>query len=110
MGEEVSAVVCGHTRMPFVRLVGGRLLVNPGSVGMPYGRALGAARPGRLRRCPPHPYDVDAACARVARGCAGPGAAEWADEYLRARNSAEDGLAAFGPLDGRPVRRGKRRL
>ncbi|WP_019544017.1 hypothetical protein [Streptomyces sulphureus] len=24
--------------MPFVRLVGGRLLVNPGSVGMPYGR------------------------------------------------------------------------
>lgn len=113
VGEEVSAVVCGHTHMPFVRLVGGRLLVDPGSVGMPYGREgahwalLGPGDSVAARRTR---YDVDAACARVAHGCAWPGAAEWADEYLRARNSAEDALAAFGPLDGRPVRRGERGL
>lgn len=29
----------GHTHMPFLRLVDGRLIVNPGSVGLPYGRA-----------------------------------------------------------------------
>ena len=34
----VAAVVCGHTHMPFCRLACGRLVVNPGSVGMPYGR------------------------------------------------------------------------
>jgi predicted phosphodiesterase len=37
--EDVSTIVCGHTHMPFVRLVHGRQIVNPGSVGMPYGRA-----------------------------------------------------------------------
>ena len=43
---EVTTVVCGHTHMPFVRLVARRLVVNAGSIGMPYGRPggfLGAA-------------------------------------------------------------------
>ena len=31
--EEVRTVVCGHTHMPFVRLVDRRLVLNPGSVG-----------------------------------------------------------------------------
>ncbi|WP_307854424.1 metallophosphoesterase family protein [Micromonospora sp. C31] len=63
---EVATVVCGHTHMPFTRLADRRLIVNPGSVGMPYGgpgaywALLG---PGaHLRRTP---FDVDAACARV---------------------------------------------
>ena len=34
-----GTVVCGHTHMPFVRLVDRRLVINPGSVGMPYGGA-----------------------------------------------------------------------
>jgi len=38
VASEVSAVVCGHTHMPFCRLAHGRVVVNPGSVGMPYGR------------------------------------------------------------------------
>lgn len=38
----IATVVCGHTHMPFLRLVDRRLVVNPGSVGMPYGRAGGA--------------------------------------------------------------------
>lgn len=36
---DIRAVVCGHTHMPFVRLVDGLLVINPGSIGMPYGRA-----------------------------------------------------------------------
>ena len=35
--DDVRTIVCGHTHMPFVRLVDRRLVVNPGSVGMPYG-------------------------------------------------------------------------
>lgn len=99
---EVRTVVCGHSHMPFTRLVDRRLVVNAGSIGMPYGGAgawwvlLG---PGvQLRRTP---YDVDAACARVAAESAFPDAAAWADEYLRSRHSDLDALAVFGPRDGR---------
>src|SRR5512132_3985776 len=42
LAEEVRTVVCGHTHMPFARLVDRRLVVNPGSIGMPYGRAGGS--------------------------------------------------------------------
>src|SRR3712207_1090199 len=37
-----QTVVCGHTHMPFSRLVDRRLVVNPGSIGMPYGRPGGS--------------------------------------------------------------------
>ncbi|MGW1059551.1 metallophosphoesterase family protein [Micromonospora rubida] len=99
---DVRAVVCGHTHMPFARLVDRRLVVNPGSVGMPYGgpgadwALLG---PGvQLRRTA---FDVDAACTRVVAESGFPGAAAWADEYLRSRHSDADALAVFGPRDGR---------
>ena len=99
---EVGTVVCGHTHMPFTRLVDRRLVVNPGSVGMPYGGAgawWALLGPGvQLRRTG---YDVDAACARVAAESGFPDAAEWADEYLRSRHSDADALAVFGPRDGR---------
>ena len=99
---EVGTVVCGHTHMPFTRLVDRRLVVNPGSIGMPYG-GVGAwwalLGPGvQLRRTR---YDVDAACARVAAESTYPDAAAWADEYLRSRHSDADALVVFGPLDGR---------
>ncbi|GAA2714764.1 metallophosphoesterase family protein [Micromonospora olivasterospora] len=99
---EVTTVVCGHTHMPFTRLVDRRLVVNPGSIGMPYGGAgawWALLGPGvQLRRTP---FDVDAACARVAAESAYPDAAAWADEYLRSRHSDADALAVFGPRDGR---------
>ena len=38
---EVQTVVGGHTHMPFVRLVDRRLVINSGSIGMPYGRRAG---------------------------------------------------------------------
>ncbi|XXX74158.1 metallophosphoesterase family protein [Sorangium sp. So ce134] len=101
--EDVGTVVCGHTHMPFIRLTHGRLVVNGGSVGMPFGRpgahwALLGPGGAALRRTP---FDYVAACARIARESSFQGAAEWVDEYVHARNSAEDALAAFGPGDGR---------
>jgi predicted phosphodiesterase len=100
---EVTTVVCGHTHMQFLRLAHGRQIVNPGSVGMPYGRAgahwaLLAGGAITLRRSD---FDVAAACAAVAEQSAFPGAAEWADYFLRARASDADAIAAFGPRDGR---------
>jgi predicted phosphodiesterase len=100
----VTTVVCGHTHMPFVRLVHGRTVVNPGSVGMPYGppgaywALLGDGVGIALRRTA---YDFDAACARIAAESSYPDAAAWADEYVHARNSDTDALLTFGPRDGR---------
>lgn len=37
--EEVRTVVCGLTHMPYVRLAHRRLVIDPDSVGMPYGGA-----------------------------------------------------------------------
>jgi predicted phosphodiesterase len=96
-------VVCGHTHMPFVRLVDRRLVVNPGSVGMPYGRPGGAwalLRDGQvsLRHTE---VDVEAAVAAVVSGSTYPERAAWAQEYLRATASDAEALRAFGPRDGR---------
>ncbi|MGI5467931.1 metallophosphoesterase family protein [Streptomyces sp. CA-132043] len=103
--EAVRTVVCGHTHMPFVRIAQGRLVVNPGSVGMPYGRdgahwALLGPGGGAvaLRRTP---YDRAAACARIVAESGFPEAAAWAEEYVRHTCTAEEALAVFGPLDGR---------
>jgi len=101
--EDVGTVVCGHTHMPFVRLVDRRLVVNAGSVGMSYG-SLGAdwvllddgAVTVRSTR-----YDVEAARAAIRATCDYPDIDEWTDEYLNARNSDADALAVFGPGDGR---------
>ncbi|MFI2661770.1 metallophosphoesterase family protein [Micromonospora carbonacea] len=99
---DIRTVVCGHTHMPYARLVDRRLVVNSGSVGMPYGgpgahwALLG---PGvELRRTA---FDVDAACARVAAESGFPDAAGWADEYLRSRHSDAEALTVFAPRDGR---------
>jgi putative phosphoesterase len=99
----VQTVVCGHTHMPFVRLVDRRLVINPGSIGMPYGRAGGAwalLKDGAvtLRRTI---IDLDRAVAAVVAGSSYPDRQAWADEYVRAANSDADAITAFGPRDGR---------
>jgi len=99
MDSDVRTVVCGHTHMPFIRLVDRRLVVNPGSVGMPYGRAGGAwalLRAGQvsLRHTG---IDVEAACARIVAESGYPDRKAWADEYVRSRNSDIDALRAFTP-------------
>jgi predicted phosphodiesterase len=100
---DVRTVACGHTHMPFTRLVDRRLVVNPGSIGMPYGRPGGhwaLLRDGAvtLRRTE---VDLDAAVAAVIAGSTYPDRAAWADEYVRAQASDADAVAAFGPRDGR---------
>jgi predicted phosphodiesterase len=96
-------VVCGHTHMPFVRLVDRRLVVNSGSIGMPYGRPGGSwalLRGGQvsLRHTD---IDVDRAIAAIVAASGYPDRAEWADYFLRARASDAEALTAFAPRDGR---------
>ncbi|WP_330172209.1 metallophosphatase family protein [Streptomyces sp. NBC_01498] len=98
----IRTVVCGHTHMPFVRLAHGRLVVNPGSVGMPYGRSgahWALLGPGVELRTT-H-FDLDAAAARLGRDSSCPGITEWADYFLHARATDADALATFAPRDGR---------
>jgi predicted phosphodiesterase len=101
--DEVMTVVCGHTHMPFARLANRRQIVNPGSVGMPYGRAgahwaLLSEGTVELRRTA---YDVPAACASVCAESAYPDIAEWTDYFLNSRASDADALAVMAPRDGR---------
>jgi hypothetical protein len=75
VGVEERMVVCGHTHMPFDRLADGRRVVNPGSLGMPYGlaghaRLLGPARSG----CDPAPHRLRPG-ARRRRAASAPGLA-----------------------------------
>jgi len=114
--EEVGTVVCGHTHMPFARLANRRQVINPGSVGMPYGRAgahwallspgpaggaAGSSDGGtvEMRRSP---YDVTAAVSAIRESSAFPNVAEWAGYYLNSRASDADALAVMAPKDGRP--------
>jgi predicted phosphodiesterase len=96
-------VVCGHTHMPFVRLVDTRLVINPGSVGMPYGGAgahWALLRDGAVSLRTSH-FDIDAACAQIAAASDYPDVAEWTDYYLNSRASDFEALEVFGPRDGR---------
>jgi putative phosphoesterase len=98
----VRAVVCGHTHMPFARLADRRLVVNPGSVGMPYGGAgahwalLGPGADLRVTE-----FDLDRACDRIAAESSYPDARQWAEYYIRSAASDAEALAVFGPRDGR---------
>jgi predicted phosphodiesterase len=101
--EHIGTIVCGHTHMPFVRLAHGRQIVNPGSVGMPYGRpgahwALLSDGVVSLRRSQ---FDIEAACASVRAASSYPDVAEWVDYFLYARATDAEVIAAFGPRDGR---------
>lgn len=102
LDPDVRTVVCGHTHMPFVRLAHGRLVINPGSIGMPYGRAgahWALLGPGvELRTTDFH---IEAAVAQTVRDSSYPVIAEWADYFLHARATDADALEAFAPRDGR---------
>lgn len=103
LDESVRTVVCGHTHMPFQRLVDRRLVVNPGSVGMPYGRPgphWALLRDGlvHLRHTR---VNLDAAADRVIAASGYQGIAEWVDFFVRRAASDTEAIAAFGPRDGR---------
>ena len=88
-------VVCGHTHMQFDRLAAGRRVINPGSVGMPYGppgahwALLGQGIWLRRTR-----YDT-AAAAEVIKASRYPDGAAWAREYVLHHYSDTEALTAF---------------
>src|ERR1700730_13051153 len=94
-GVNAAVIVCGHTHMPFDRRVGTLRIINPGSVGMPYGEAgahwalLGPAV--ELRRTD---YDREAAAERIRRS-AWPEAEQFASRNVLSVPSAEEALAYF---------------
>ncbi|MDV5143088.1 metallophosphoesterase family protein [Streptomyces sp. SBC-4] len=102
LDADIRTVVCGHTHMPFVRLAHGRLVINPGSIGMPYGRTgahWALLGPGVELRTT-H-FDLEAAATRLCQDSSYPDIAEWADYFLHARATDADALSAFAPRDGR---------
>lgn len=102
LDDAVRVVVCGHTHMPFVRLAHRRLVVNPGSVGMPYGRAgahWALLGPGVELRTTE--FDADRAIDRIAAESGYPEARDWAGYFVRSEASDADAIEAFGPRDGR---------
>jgi predicted phosphodiesterase len=105
-GVGAAVVVCGHTHMPFDRLAGGRRVVNPGSVGMPYGHPgagwalLGPGVTLRQTR-----YDADTA-ARVIGASGHPGAQQWAAEYVLNHYSDTEALEAFTAIAGQQAEPG----
>lgn len=98
VAETVRTVACGHTHMPFVRLVDRRTIVNPGSVGMPYGSTgahwalLGDGPSISLRRTE---YDTAAAAEEIVAESSFPDVAAWVDFFVRAPASDLEALAAF---------------
>jgi predicted phosphodiesterase len=105
LADAPGTVVCGHTHMPFIRLVDRRLVINPGSIGMPYGSvgahwALLADGVAQLRRTE---FDIEAARESIRRTSGYPDVDEWTDYFLNARASDAEALAVFGPRDGRDV-------
>lgn len=106
LDELVQTVVCGHTHMPYQRLVDRRLVVNPGSVGMPYGRPgpqWALLRRGfvQLRHTR---IDPDASADRIVAACGFEGIEKWVDSFVRDAASDAEALSAFGPRDGRADR------
>jgi hypothetical protein len=97
--EDTRTVVCGHTHMPFARQVDRRLVVNAGSVGMPYGApgpswALLTPEGVQLRRSP---LDPEVAADLVAKASSYQEVDAWVDEYLRTNYSDTEALEAFRP-------------
>ncbi|WP_265521717.1 metallophosphoesterase family protein [Oerskovia flava] len=101
--DEVRTVVCGHTHMPFVRLVDRRLVVNPGSIGMPYGRPGGSFAILRDGAVGLHHVDVDVAAVsrEIVEACDYPDVQEWVEQFVASRASDAEALHVFGPRDGR---------
>src|SRR6266700_263204 len=97
---EAEVVVCGHTHMQFDRMVGRARVINPGSVGMPYGEpgAFWAVMGPdiQFRRTD---YDRHAAAERLRRS-AWPGADEFARDNVVTVPSVEYAMAFFTKVGG----------
>ncbi|MGP3916191.1 metallophosphoesterase family protein [Nonomuraea sp. 10N515B] len=104
-GETAGTVVLGNTHMPFVRLADRVLVVNPGSVGMPYGRdgahwALLDGETGAvaLRRTP---LDAVRVARRLVAESGFDGIEEWVSEYVTSTYSDAEALRVFAKAENR---------
>ncbi|TMR98592.1 metallophosphoesterase family protein [Nonomuraea basaltis] len=105
-GETAETVVLGNTHMPFVRLADRVLIVNPGSVGMPYGRggaahwALldGESGAVSLRWTP---LDAARVGERLVAESGFEGIKEWVEEYVTSVYSDAEALRVFAKMEGR---------
>ncbi len=99
-GLAEPTVVIGHTHMPFDRLADTRRVINPGSVGMPYGHTGASwALLGPdvvLRRTE---YDAEAAAAALEAAGAGLPGIEFVAGNVRASASDADALLAFAAAE-----------
>jgi putative phosphoesterase len=102
-----DTIVCGHTHMPYVRLADRRTIVNPGSVGMPYGTTgahwalLGGSDGPAIQLRRTH-FDRASAADAIEAECDYPEIAEWTRFYLREPASDAEALAVFTPKS-RPI-------
>jgi diadenosine tetraphosphatase ApaH/serine/threonine PP2A family protein phosphatase len=100
--ESVDApvVVCGHTHMPFDRMLARHRVVNAGSVGMPFSAPRGAywlliANGLQLRRTD---YDVEGAAERL-RATSFPHVEELAVRYVLSPPEEADSLKMFSGVE-----------
>ncbi|SDL69425.1 metallophosphoesterase family protein [Nonomuraea jiangxiensis] len=104
-GESADTVVLGHTHMPFVRLADRVLVVNPGSVGMPYGRpgahwALLDGESGAVTlRCTP--LDAARVGERLVAGSSFEDIEGFVAAYVTSVYSDAEALRVFGAADTR---------
>ncbi|WP_336212686.1 metallophosphoesterase family protein [Nonomuraea sp. LPB2021202275-12-8] len=98
-GESADTVVLGNTHMPFLRLADRTLVVNPGSVGMPYGTAGahwalldGESGGVTLRRTL---LDADRVSERLLAESGFDGIEAWAATYITATYSDAEALKVF---------------
>jgi putative phosphoesterase len=97
-GVNASLVVCGHTHMPFDRMVGDVRVVNAGSVGMPFAPPAGAhwllLGPGPAVTLRHTGYDLDAAAVAI-RATDFPQLEQLAVRYVLQPPSEAESLAMF---------------
>ena len=99
----VTTIVCGHTHMPFMRIAHGRTIVNPGSVGMPYGQSgahWALLREGRVHMCRSL-FLTDAVIASIAQDSGYPKILQWIEDYVNYIPGDAEVFAVFGPRAGR---------
>jgi diadenosine tetraphosphatase ApaH/serine/threonine PP2A family protein phosphatase len=99
-GADADLVVCGHTHIQFDRQVGAVRVINPGSVGMPYG-AGGAhwAMLGPDVTFHRTAYDPQAAARRI-RQSSWPGAEEFAARNVIAVPTEAEAMEFFAKAGG----------
>lgn len=103
--DDVRIVCCGHTHVPFARLVDRRWVVNSGSTGMPYGMSgvpwvLLDGGGAQMRTAAIDPRLV---AESVSEHSAYPGVQQWLETYVLDPPSDIEALVAFGERDGRPA-------